>query len=56
MIFITVYFSSEKDIDIKKAISHLDKGKQAVMSQTKLQYSGNKININKSDNTFYPLI
>ena len=44
-----------KDKDIKVAISHLDKGKQAVMSQTKLQYSIDKININKSDNFFYPL-
>ena len=44
-----------KDIDIKRAISFLNKGKQAVMSQTKLQYTGNKINKNKSDNSFYPL-
>ena len=44
-----------KDIDIKKAIMYINKGKKAVMSQSEVQYDSNKINLNKSLNYFKPI-
>ena len=44
-----------KDIDIKKAILHIKKGKKAVMSQSEVQYDSAKINLNKDLKFFKPL-
>ena len=44
-----------RDIDIKRAMFHINKGKKAVMSQSEIQYERAKINLNNALKYYKPL-
>tara|TARA_B100001059_G_C17734243_1_gene527920 strand:+ start:223 stop:885 length:663 start_codon:yes stop_codon:yes gene_type:complete len=44
-----------RDVDIIKGIKMIDKGAEAVMSQSQLQYNTKKINLNDKNKNFKPL-